>query len=390
MIIPKISFVYDRKNKSDKDTKGNIDLRIYYKGKQKYISTGITVYPNEWDGVGEVKNVPEAMEINRTLTDLKRKAYKVINDMLDENKFDLDAVPKLLFAEKVEISFLEYIVKRMQERNVKYNTRKAHGVFYSKLAEYGKIRRFSDINVKNIMAFDEWLHKYTWKEKDKYFKEVTRSYSQASIGSFHKNLKAFIADAIIDGYVSSNPYITGRIKIDKGSSRIDKFLTPAEVKMIRNAKLRLQSLREARDLFLIQVFTGLGYADLMVYDFNQCRNAKDYAVFSGYRGKTGILFTFVLTPDARNILERYNYLLPKMPNQKYNARLKMIAEAADIDKAITSHDGRRTCGYMLLNAGVPIAVVSRVLGHSSIRQTEQAYAKLTDETIAEEIKKHIK
>ena len=127
---------------------------------------------------------------------------------------------------------------------------------------------------------------------------------------------------------------------------------------------------------------------MMLYDFTQCRNAKDYAVFSGIRSKTGVLFTFVLTPKAKAILERYCYKLPKLPNQKYNTKLKLVADAAGIDKSITSHDGRRSCGYMLLNAGVPISVVSRILGHSSIRQTEQAYAKLLDSTIADEIKKH--
>jgi integrase len=68
----------------------------------------------------------------------------------------------------------------------------------------------------------------------------------------------------------------------------------------------------------------------------------------------------------------------------------MIADAAGIDINITTHMGRRTCGYILLNAGVPIAVVSRILGHSSIAQTEKAYARLLDKTIAEEVKKHVK
>ena len=151
-----------------------------------------------------------------------------------------------------------------------------------------------------------------------------------------------------------------------------------------------KSLSEARDLFLIQVYTGLSYVDLMVYDFEQCRNADDYSVFSGIRSKTGVVFTFVLTPKAKEILKRYNYRLPKLPNQKYNVKLKLVADAAGIDKQISTHDGRRSCGYILLNAGVPIGVVSRILGHSSIRQTEQAYARLLDETIADEIKKHMR
>ena len=149
-------------------------------------------------------------------------------------------------------------------------------------------------------------------------------------------------------------------------------------------------LSEARDLFLIQIYTGLAYADLMTYDFKQCKDAKDYDVFSGTRKKTGVLFTFVLTPKAKAVLKKYGYVMPKLPNQKYNVKLKLVADAAGIDKSFSSHDGRRSCGFVLLNAGVPMAVVSRILGHSSIKQTEQAYARILDETIAKEVKKHLK
>lgn len=58
-----------------------------------------------------------------------------------------------------------------------------------------------------------------------------------------------------------------------------------------------------------------------------------------------------------------------------------MADACGIDKPITSHDGRRSCGYVLLNAGVPIEVVSRVLGHQSVKMTESAYAKVLNKTL---------
>jgi len=71
-------------------------------------------------------------------------------------------------------------------------------------------------------------------------------------------------------------------------------------------------------------------------------------------------------------------------------KIKLVADAAGIDKNISSHDARRSCGYILLNAGVPIGVVQRVLGHSSLIQTQSSYARLLDKTIADEIKKHMK
>jgi integrase len=42
---------------------------------------------------------------------------------------------------------------------------------------------------------------------------------------------------------------------------------------------------------------------------------------------------------------------------------------------------------MLLNSGVGMEVVSKVLGHSTTRITRQIYAKLLDETVADEMSK---
>lgn len=390
MIIPQIKLVFDRKHLASNNNKGVIDLRITYNRKQKFITTGVKCFPGEWDDAHESIKSLSSQEDNAMLMKVRKRALNIIGEMVDAENIDLNAIPSLIKQKDTDITFEDYIHKRMMAKQVSDYTKKAYHVFFSRFSEWGKMQYFRDITEANIRKWDEYLHTVTWEEKDRFGKKVTRKYSQASIGSMHKNLKVFINDAMVDGYVKENPYSTKRIKIDKGSTRIDKFLTKEEIEKIESADMPTRSLTEARDLFLIQVFTGLSYVDLMLYDFTQCRNASDYAVFSGYRSKTGVLFTFVLTPKAKAILEKYEYNLPKLPNQKYNVKLKLVADAAGIDKQPTTHDGRRSCGYMLLNAGVPISVVSRILGHSSIRQTEQAYARLLDETIADEIKKYIK
>lgn len=67
--------------------------------------------------------------------------------------------------------------------------------------------------------------------------------------------------------------------------------------------------------------------------------------------------------------------------------LKILAQACGIDKPITSHWARHTGATLLLNNGVPLGIVSKVLGHSSTKMTEHVYAKLLDETVVEEITK---
>lgn len=72
-----------------------------------------------------------------------------------------------------------------------------------------------------------------------------------------------------------------------------------------------------------------------------------------------------------------------MSNQKYNVYLKMLAVMAGINKPLSSHWARHTGATMLLNSGVGMEIVSKVLGHSSTKITREVYAKLLDETVAD-------
>lgn len=390
MIIPQIKFVFDRQHRASDMKKGSIDLRITFDRRQKFVATGVRCYPGEWDAKAECVRSISSVEDNAILLKIRKKALTIIADMVSAERIDLDAIPSMLKQQSIDTTFEEYIKVRMRMKQVSDYTKAAYVTFYNRFVTWGKMRFFQDINEKNIRAWDEYLHSVRWKEKDRFGREVERKYSQATIGSMHKNLKAFINDAVVDDIIKSNPYSVKRIRIDKGSTRIESFLTKEEVEAIEEAEMPTHPLTETRDLFLLQCYTGLSYIDLMAYDFTKIKGMELFSVLTGVRHKTGVPYVFVLTEKAKSILERYNYVIPKLPNQKYNVRLKLVADAAGIDKNICSHDGRRSCGSMLLNAGVPIGVVSRILGHSSIKQTESAYARLLDSTIAEEIKKRMK
>ena len=94
---------------------------------------------------------------------------------------------------------------------------------------------------------------------------------------------------------------------------------------------------------------------------------------------------FLVMKPAMEILNRYGGVLPLMSNVKYNLYLKMIAMAAGINKPVSTHWARHTGATMLLNSGANMEVVAKVLGHSSTRITREVYAKLLDETVADEM-----
>ena len=391
MNVPIIRFVFDRRHTASNNKKGSIDMVITYEKQRKFITTGVQCYPHQWKDNPKrniyVSGTGADVELNQILLSLYQKAYRILSEQIEKDLVDISAIPTLLKAQNVDMTFLEYIIKRSEEKNVVEYTRLSYQGFYNKLSEYGKIKFFSDINERAIRSFDEWLHNYSWTETDRFNKKKKRKYSQATIASYHKNLKNFISEAVVDGYLKENVYVTKAIKIDKGKTRIEEYLTLEELEAIEKATMPTRSLSESRDLFLFQSYSGLSYVDLMSYDFKQLQDVKIGSLVHGKRHKTGIEYSFVITEEAKEILEKYKYRLPNLPNQKYNVKLKLIADAAGIEKNLTSHMARRTAGSIWLNSGIPLEVVSKCLGHSSIITTHKAYTKILDKTIIEAFKK---
>lgn len=64
-------------------------------------------------------------------------------------------------------------------------------------------------------------------------------------------------------------------------------------------------------------------------------------------------------------------------------------KSGDNMSEVSPHTLRRTLGSSLINSGVPLNVVSKILGHSSTTITERAYAELTSESIAAQVLAHL-
>lgn len=133
--------------------------------------------------------------------------------------------------------------------------------------------------------------------------------------------------------------------------------------------------------------TPLSYTDLVAFDMGKVRDVGGRKMYTGRRGKTGVEFTFMLLAPALAVLGKYGGSLPLLSNVKYNQYLKVVAQAAGVDKPITTHWARHTGATLLLNAGVDMETVAKVLGHTSTKITRSVYAKLLDDTVAREMAK---
>ena len=376
MNYPTTRIVFDRKHVSSNTKEGLVQLEVLFKGVRRYFSTGVKVTKNRWSRSGKVTGCMDMIVMNRRIDEMKRMVDKYIVGLMEnEEPFDFDRFKAWMVASDEQgIGFVDWVEKRIAERNdIRKSTKRNHMKLVALLRKIGNIRTFADVTKKNVLKRDTYLH--------------STGIRQTTIASYHKFMKTYVHDAMSSGLIEKDPYIG--VKIDIGKSVWGRFLTVDEVEAIEKAEMPTESLKRVKDLFLFQCYTGLAYADLMRFDMSKAVKGEKYYLVTDDRKKTGEGYTVVLMEKAMDILKKYDYKLPKMTCEQYNMRLKIMADACGIEKPIASHFGRRTCGMLLLNYGFPIEIVSKVLGHSNIKTTQQAYAKILDRTVENEFIKKI-
>lgn len=372
---PTSRFVFDRKHTATRTKAALIQIEVLYERRKKYISTGVKVFKNQFTQKTLVCNSFEMVPLNKRLRAQKQRIDDFITSLIEKGEsFTFEKLDAFLKTSSENTdNFIDWLALHIEQRqDIRENTRRTHRKLVTSLEDFGKIVAFSDLTKKNITDYDAYLHQ--------------QNIRQTTIYSYHKLLKIYIHEAIRQELLTVDPYACLQFK--RGESRDGRFLSEDEFNAFRTVELPIESLRRVRDLFVLQCYTGLSYADLMAFDFSKVKTDADgTAYLSDHRHKTGVEFCAVLLPEAMAIVEKYGGKLPQITNQQYNMWLKLVAEYAGIHKKVASHWGRRTCGMLLLNKGVSMETVAKVLGHSSIRTTESVYAKLLPETVVSEVKK---
>lgn len=353
----KFNFVYDRKHVATREKEGVLEIRFTSKGQQKYFSTGIKLKKSQWKD-GKVVARPDANVLNQRISILTEKAYSIVTSAYKDD-FEFSNITLLFKGETKNVDFPTYCEQRTERRKVVESTKGRYRVFTRFLRSWGGIKSFSDVTVAKVRAMDEYLH--------------GRYLCQTTIYNYHKYLKLFINDAVIDGYIQNNPYKRLPFKISRGDKQYVDCLTMEQFNLIRDVQPTNEHLTKAKDLFLFQCYTGLAYSDLMAFDFKECELVEGKYFYHDKRVKTSVDFVLQLLPQALDILAKYEYVLPRLSNQKYNDYLKVIGSMIGVSN-LHSHMGRATAATMFLSKGMALNVVSRVLGHTNIKQT-QRYAR---------------
>ena len=211
----------------------------------------------------------------------------------------------------------------------------------------------------------------------------------SAVSTFFKYLTEF------DYRDKTNPCDTVQRVSTQGVEQKQEYLTEDEYTnllqaiKVRTAKARKFEFTSARDTLLVTLNLTVGLRCSEALNLTVEQFDKDIISIIGKGGK---LRKFKVTDEIRTRFNEYmevrdqafndsedNDLLfvsvtgKELHVKDINKNLKKYCERCGIDKDITSHCLRRSCATHYLQEGIPVAQVSRLLGHSNPQTTMRYY-----------------
>lgn len=379
--------VFDHYGRAGRTAPGPLEIRVTESRKVHYIPTGIKVMASEWK-FGMICNRGDADELNRRLMMIARAVEREVNQCIDEKrKLDVVSIKHKVWSVRDEMDgrapFLDWYEEQLPQLGIAHGTAKHYKTTLTRLRACNIIRTWEDMNVENIYKFDKWLRSLDKPLTDAELKTGAKKQKigDAGIFTYHKNLKAMIGRAVRLGIIHANPYDRLRGEFKKGVKESVEYLTEEEVAAFMSLRpVPGTTMAVARDLFVFQLYTGMSYGDAQRFDISNYKQMDGRWITISERVKTGVPFVSQLLPPAVDVLQRYNWQVPKLGNGEYNQCLKALGMAAGITTKMHSHLARHTFATFMLRHGVKVENLARMLGHTKLDQTLR-YAKVVAQSV---------
>lgn len=351
------------------------------------LTTNKSIAPEYWHDSGKVVKHPDSKQINKHLEAFKSKINSAYSELfIAKQDISLDAIKAIVLGEPVTPKHTLLSVAQEHDTHfksmlgIKYSagSYKNYKTTLKYLIEFVPIHTGKqDISLTGVdYKFCEAFFSYLTTKKDCHTNGANKQLQR---------LKKIVNYAIKLGYISTNPMATYTLEFEP----VNKVaLTLSEIERIGRLDIQRVTLRQVRDVFLMQCYTGLSYADLKRLSACHLSRAENGVFWIRMeRQKTKVSFAIPLLPQALGLLQIYmpeqptdNALFPVLSNQKMNENLKVIQELGGISKHLTTHLARHSFATVALSNGVPIETVSRLLGHTKL-STTQIYAKVLESKI---------
>ncbi|WP_409028927.1 site-specific integrase [Gracilimonas sediminicola] len=386
-----------RTNKARSNGEAPIYLRLNVDGKTKELSSGEKVLPEKWESnTSRVKGrSAKARLINAKLETLKFEAKTAYQELLEEGTEITSQAVKDRMTGKDKEQQLKPLLEVFQLHNTKMEKRIGNSYSEATHQKYKtcKMHLESFLEGRGEMDFPITKVDLNFLEDfAEYLMTKEKPCSNNTTKKYLTNVQKVINFARRNDWLDKDPFQKFEMSYEKTDT---VFLTHEEVKRIYHKEFEIERLERVRDVFIFACYTGFAFSDTRKLKKSDVQTDMEGGKFlQKPRTKTHESALVPLLPIPLAIIEKYEddpqtrsgNLLPVISNQNYNAYLKEVATLCGIQKHLTTHVARHTCGTLLLNAGLSMESVRRILGHADLRMTLH-YAKLSQTSINGEMAK---
>lgn len=368
-----------------------VKIKVYFQGKPKYYPTGICMSTKE-----ELEEVLESkskknIEIQDIIGKELSRILKNVDILVERGTFSFSNLNHML-GKNIGGTLNEMISAKIKEleNEEKFGTSAFYKGTLSLLKRYMK----HDVPINEVTV--EWLNGLE--------KFILKTANQTTVAMNMRNIRATMNIAKQVGVIreSDYPFGRGKYQIKEGSGK-KKALNKKQLKAIAEYSDGSMTTEFYRDLWLFIYFcNGLNVADLISLKFSDIQNGEISFIRKKTKDRTRDVKRIyaAITPEMYSIINKWGndpkksvYIFPflkpgdsawehekkkKNLTKLINKRMKMIGEKLNLGK-ITTYVARHTYATVLRNEGVPISIISPMLGHSSVTTTEIYLADLESE-----------
>ena len=394
----KITFWLNRTKKNSKNL-SPIYLRVGQNYDHFFKSTGIYIHASDWDKKAmRIRGLSSEDNTNNSTIDaMKIKVLKIVNHLSVSGKpFNIHTIRKTLEGnETTQITLMKIYDEQLSEMNklkgkdfapatiIKYkNTQLRLKQFIKYKYHRGDVYLY-ELNYQFMSSFESFL-------KEKFDNSTVTCYKH------YQRFTRVIHKAMHKGLIEKYPFENYKIKLPRKKIQ---YLTQEEIDRIDLTNFKVERLNVIRDIFVFAIYTGLAYAEVESLTPDNITKGMDGELWLNiHRKKTKKDYQVPLFPRALEILEKYKNhplclkkgkCLAVPSNVKYNAYLKEIGDIAGIpkNKPLVTHLARKTFATTIaLSNGMNIGVLSKILGHNSIKVTLDSYGTIIDELMLRNVK----
>lgn len=254
-------------------------------------------------------------------------------------------------------------------------------------------------NIKNILKNFEKEKKFklTFSKIDHTFHRLFSSYCMDDLkhinNTYARNLglfKTFMFWAKKNKYTFNDTFTEFK-KVERVITN-QVALTIEDLNSLMNFEFENQRLEKVRDVFVFACVTGMRFGELS--SISKSNVSDTHIMLKEDKDTSKEPRNIPLTNISRHILQKYDYKLPLIANQKQNEYIKEVFKKMDYNHKvqkvttkgkenikedlffydrISTHTARRTFITMMKRQGKSDKLISKITGHTDMKTLNQYY-----------------